>query len=102
MHGMDKQSVLSARADGMDMRYVTRYGLYVDGAFFNTEEEVEVVAETSDKRTTGHLAAVHVVSKEEAESGAYSIDDVVLPLPGSCISYPQHASAQARDNFFQC
>ena len=59
-----------------------------------------MVAETSDKRSTGHLGAVHIVSKEEAESGAFSIDDVVLPLPGSCISYPQHTSAQVRDNFF--
>ena len=53
-----------------------------------------MVAETSDKRTTGHLAAVHVVSEEEAAAGMYSIDDVVLPLPGSCISYPEHATAQ--------
>ena len=57
-------------------------------------EEVSVVTETSDKRTTGHLAAVHIVSDEEAAAGMYSIDDVVLPLPGSCISYPEHATAQ--------
>ncbi len=101
MHDIDKQSVILARADGTDMRYVRRYGLDVHGGLSDTEEEVEVVAETSDKRSTGHLAAVHVVSKEEAVSGAYSIDDVVLPLPGSCISYPQHASAQVLDNFVQ-
>ena len=52
------------------------------------------MAETSDKRATGHLAAVHVVSEEEAAAGVFSIDDVVLPLPGSCISYPEHATAQ--------
>ena len=50
--------------------------------------------ETSDKRTTGHLAAVHVVTEEEAANGAFAIDDVVLPLPGSCITYPQHSTAE--------
>ena len=52
------------------------------------------MAEASDKRTMGHLAAVHVVSDDEAAAGMYSVDDVVLPLPGSCISYPKHATAQ--------
>ncbi|CAL5229719.1 g13095 [Coccomyxa viridis] len=60
----------------------------------DADGENGVVAETSDKRTTGHLATVHVVSEEEAAAGMYSIDDVVLPLPGSCISYPEHATAQ--------
>ena len=63
----------------------------------DADGENGVVAETSDKRTTGHLAAVHVVSEEEAAAGMYSIDDVVLPLPGSCISYPEHATAQVLD-----
>lgn len=57
------------------------------------------MAEASDKRTTGHLAAVHVVSDEEAAAGMYSVDDVVLPLPGSCISYPEHATAQVLDRY---
>ncbi len=61
-----------------------------------------MVAETSDKRTTGHLATVHVVSDEEAAAGMYSIDDVVLPLPGSCISYPEHATAQVLDRRPRC
>ena len=52
------------------------------------------MAETSDKRTTGHLAAVHIVTEEEAATGAFAINDVVLPLPGSCIMYPEHSTAQ--------
>lgn len=39
-------------------------------------------------------AEVHVVTAEEAEAGWYSIDDVVLPLPGSETVYPQHATAE--------
>ena len=63
---------------------------------FHAEEDVDVdvMAETSGKRTTGHLAAVHVVTEDEAAAGVFSVDDVVLPLPGSMISYPEHSSAQ--------
>ena len=55
---------------------------------------MDVIAETSGKRTTGHLAAVHVVTEDEAAAGVSSIDDVVLPLPGPMISYPEHSTAQ--------
>lgn len=59
-----------------------------------------MVAEASDnKRTTGHLAAVHVVSEEEAAAGTYSIVEVVLPLPGSLIRYPQHSTAQVMPRY---
>ena len=64
------------------------------GALCCSEKDAEAVAETSDKRTTGHLAAVHIVTEEEAATGAFAIDDVVLPLPGSCITYPQHSTAE--------
>ena len=64
------------------------------GALCCTEKDAEAVVETSDKRATGHLAAVHIVTEEEAASGAFAIDDVVLPLPGSCITYPRHSTAQ--------
>ena len=66
----------------------------VSGALCCSEKDAEAVEETSDKRTTGHLAAVHVVTEEEAATGAFAIDDVVLPLPGSCITYPQHSTAE--------
>lgn len=31
---------------------------------------------------------MHVVTEEEAQSKAYSIQDVVMPLPGSQVQYP--------------
>ena len=37
----------------------------------------------------------HVVTAEEAAAGKYCIDDVVLPLPGSQVRYPENDSAQA-------
>ena len=40
------------------------------------------------------LPQVHTVTADEAHAAAYSIDDVVLPLPGSRIRYPDHATAQ--------
>ena len=40
------------------------------------------------------LPQVHTVTADEARAAAYSIDDVVLPLPGSRIRYPDHATAQ--------
>lgn len=41
-------------------------------------------------------AEPHVVTEEEVRAGVYSITDVVLPLPGKNIRYPEHASAQVR------
>ena len=35
----------------------------------------------------------HVVTEEEAAAGAYTMDDVVLPLPGAQVVLPRHASA---------
>lgn len=37
----------------------------------------------------------HVVTAEEAAAGAFSIEDVVLPMPGKWTRYPEHATAQA-------
>ena len=39
-----------------------------------------------------NLAAVHVVTAEEAAAGVWQIDDVVLPLPGSAVRYPEHST----------
>lgn len=33
------------------------------------------------------------MTKDEAEAGAYSIADVLLPLPGAATQYPQHETA---------
>ncbi|KAK9809841.1 hypothetical protein WJX72_000220 [[Myrmecia] bisecta] len=39
------------------------------------------------------LASVHVVTPEEAATEVFSIEDVVLPLPGKSVQYPQHETA---------
>lgn len=48
----------------------------------------------SGERSSARRATVHVVTAEEASSGAYSIQDVVLPLPGSQIQYPEYQDAE--------
>ncbi len=35
---------------------------------------------------------VHVVTEEEAAAGTYTIEDVVLPIPGYRVQYPQHST----------
>ena len=42
------------------------------------------------KRESRGFPAVHVVTEEEAASGAYDINDVVMPLPGVFVQWPQH------------
>ncbi len=44
---------------------------------------------------------MHVVTEEEARSGAYSIQDVVLPLPGGQIQYPEYKEAEDQDTSHQ-
>lgn len=39
---------------------------------------------------------VHIVTAEEAAAQQFSIERVVLPLPGQAAVYPEHATAQAR------
>jgi hypothetical protein len=51
-------------------------------------EDESLLASSADR-----LAAVHVVTAEEAEQGVFSIDDVVLPLPGHKVVYPEHGTA---------
>ena len=52
---------------------------------------------TGGERSSTRRAAVHVVTEEEASSGAYSIQDVVLPLPGGQIQYPDYKEAEDHD-----
>ena len=40
------------------------------------------------------LADIHVVTEEDLANGTYTIEDVVLPLPGSQIKYPAHSTAE--------
>lgn len=46
------------------------------------------------ERSSVRLAAVHVVTSEEASSGAFSIGDVVLPLPGAQVQFPRYPAAE--------
>lgn len=46
------------------------------------------------EEAAGGTNEVHVVTAEEAAAGRFSIDDVVLPLPGYESVYPQHATAE--------
>lgn len=39
----------------------------------------------------GEEVEVHIVTEEEAGHGKFSIDDVVLPLPGPCVKYPENS-----------
>lgn len=50
--------------------------------------------EAGGTRAAGRLAAVHVASEAEAAAGAFDVADVVLPLPGARIRYPEHITAQ--------
>ena len=56
---------------------------------------------TGSERSSTRRAAVHVVTEEEARSGAYSIKDVVLPLPGGQIQYPEYKEAEDQDTSHQ-
>lgn len=46
------------------------------------------------------LADVHVATEEDISNGTYSIEDVVLPLPGTQIKYPAHSTAEVHRCLF--
>eukprot|EP00878_Enallax_costatus_P019895 GHUV01021006.1.p1 GENE.GHUV01021006.1~~GHUV01021006.1.p1 ORF type:complete len:667 (+),score=201.67 GHUV01021006.1:67-2067(+) len=59
------------------------------------QEEIEgVEADEADAAeaasAASRLAAVHIVTEAEVAEGRFSIQDVVLPLPGGRVQYPQH------------
>ncbi|CAI6010277.1 unnamed protein product [Closterium sp. NIES-65] len=55
-------------------------------------EAEEAAAVAVEARAEGE--EVRVVSEEEAERGVYTINQVVLPLPGCAIEYPTNSTAQ--------
>ncbi|GJP64908.1 hypothetical protein CLOP_g21844 [Closterium sp. NIES-67] len=55
-------------------------------------EAEEAAAVAVEARAEG--AEVRVVRQEEADQGIYSIDQVVLPLPGGSIQYPTNSTAE--------
>ncbi|DBB03074.1 TPA: hypothetical protein ACH3X1_013389 [Trebouxia sp. C0004] len=64
-------------------------------------EEHHANGATGGERSSTRRAAVHVVTAEEACSGVYSIQDVVLPLPGGQIQYPEYKEAEDHDTSHQ-
>jgi hypothetical protein len=54
--------------------------------------EDEVDAASGAASAAGRLSSVHIVTEAEAAAGKFSIRDVVLPLPGGHVQYPQHAA----------
>ena len=56
-------------------------------------ETPEVLDEPASK---ARLANVHLVDEEDLSKGTYSIEDVVLPLPGSQMKYPSHQTSKVR------
>lgn len=69
----------------------------LDAAMDEVDQDGEIVVNLSaEKSTTGRpregeeFARARPLSKEEAESGKYSMRDVVLPTPGWDVVYPQN------------
>jgi membrane protein involved in colicin uptake len=52
--------------------------------------EDEVDAASGAASAAGRLSSVHIVTEAEAATGKFSVRDVVLPLPGGRVQYPQH------------
>lgn len=111
-HGKDGfQAALMRIPHGLRTMYVHAYQSYVWNAAtserclkYGTDTVVEgdlvlLSGETSDaeaasgERSSARLAAVHAVTEEEARSKAYSIEDVVMPLPGSQVQYPVYRTS---------
>lgn len=64
-----------------------------------TVEADEQQQQQQQLQERGRLAAeAHVVTEEEAAAARYSIDEVVLPLPGCRVEYPRHSTAQVSRN----
>ena len=43
--------------------------------------------------TVSRMGDPHVVTEEDIKEGRYNIEDVVLPLPGTSVKYPENATA---------
>ena len=59
------------------------------------KEEEHELAVAEDDAAPDQLLPVHVVTEADVAAGAYTLHDVVLPLPGTGIQYPTHAVGAA-------
>jgi tRNA(Glu) U13 pseudouridine synthase TruD len=93
-------SAAAAGSDGGVEMDGTAADAAADGAQAGTAAAAEAAgeggegtaAEVEGSSAAARLAAVHVVTAEEAAQGKYSMADVVLPMPGGQVQYPQHAA----------
>ena len=53
--------------------------------------------ESGSTQPPTRLTDIHTVTRDEAAQGTFSIEDVVLPLPGNRTRFPEHATAQVGD-----
>lgn len=60
----------------------------------DVEEAGEADEGPATAKQRGRVAEAHVVTEEDAATSRFSIDQVVLPLPGCRIHYPRHETAQ--------
>lgn len=45
--------------------------------------------------------AIHIVEKEDIERSKYTLADVVMPLPGASVKYPQNSTAALYDKYVE-
>lgn len=51
--------------------------------------------ESRDEPSSKHrLENVKLVTQEDVDNGRYSIEEVVLPLPGSQMQFPTHSTSK--------
>lgn len=63
-----------------------------EGKDATEEQEQEAPIETTvDSLKREMSARVHVVTQQDVDARKYTMADVVLPLPGFAVAYPQHA-----------
>lgn len=83
---LDRSVASAARVGSRNKRQRQQQGqrLAGSGAADKGEEGAD------EEEDPGSLPAVHVATAEEAAAGTWSVEDVVLPLPGCAVAYPSH------------
>jgi tRNA pseudouridine13 synthase len=65
-----------------------QHDIEYDGLELKDTAEVSIEANERDKHIK--LPIVHVLTANDISKGLYSIDDVIMPLPGCDVAYPTH------------
>jgi hypothetical protein len=61
------------------------------------DDNTTVASDATTSKTS--LPRVHVVTEADVSSNTYTIADVVMPLPGLSVEYPQHAAGTSSYHF---